>query len=173
MVEETVAVERIERRVVDVSGKHVFRQPHGLARIAEREHEERRPPVLARDGVAHHRPAAVIDLSFLTWGRRDDHSGLGGGALPELGDETPHTRIAGSKAVRIDQLLPDGHGVAAAVDGLDDQLAGGLAGAGPRRRGGMVPGRGGGRVRVRTRRRRRRRVGGHLRRNGRFCRRSG
>ena len=202
VVGQHVAVERIERRVVDVRGEDallevvehddadtaaqppecalvqlgpepgarpVDQQPHGLARVAEREHEEPRPSVLARGRVADHRPAAVVDLRLLARSGRDDHPGLGGGALSELGDETPHTGIAGRKAVRVDQLLPDGHGVAAAVDGLDDQLAVRFAGAGPRRRGGVVPGRGDGRTRARARRRCHRRVGGHLRRNGRFC----
>ena len=71
----------------------------------------------------------------------------------------------------IDQVLPDGHGVASPPDGLDDQLAVGLTGARLRRAAGAVPGHRHGVTRAG--RRCSRRVGGHLRRNGRFCRTSG
>ena len=48
-------------------------QPHALARVAQRQHEEARPLVLARARIAHHRPVtAVIDLAFLAW-RGGDH----------------------------------------------------------------------------------------------------
>ena len=167
VVGQHVAVERIERRVVDARGEDALfevvehddadtaaqppecplvqlgpdlgarpadQQPHGLARVAERQHEEPRPPVLAGGGITDHWPVAVVDLRFLTPHRRDHYPGLGGGTLPELGDESPHTGIAGRKAVRIDQVLPDGHGVAPAADGLDDQLAVALGWGGPRTR---------------------------------------
>ncbi len=98
IVGEHVAVERIQRRIVDVGGEDAFlqvveddeadrpaeptkgllvqfgpdlrtRPPHEEAdrftRVAERQHEEARPPVLAGLGMAHHRPLAVVDLGFL------------------------------------------------------------------------------------------------------------
>ena len=202
VVGQHVAVERIERGVVDVRGEDallevvqdddadgaaqpperplvqlgpdlrarpVDQQPDGLARVAQRQDEEPCPPVLAGSGVADHRPLAVVDLCFLPPGRRDDHPGLDGGLLPERRDEAPHARISSRKAMVIDQVLPDGHGIAPPADGLDDQLSVGFAGARPRRSAGAVPGHGRGVTRVRAGRRCRRRVGGHLRRNGRFC----
>ena len=140
-----------------------------LRGVAQRQDEEPCPPVLAGSGVADHRPLAVVDLCFLPPGRRDDHPGLDGGLLPERRDEAPHARISSRKAMVIDQVLPDGHGIAPPADGLDDQLSVGFAGARPRRSAGAVPGHGRGVTRVRAGRRCRRRVGGHLRRNGRFC----
>jgi hypothetical protein len=97
VVREHIAVERIERRVVDVRREDPFleiveddharrpteatkrplrelrpdlraRLPHQqtnrFARVAERQDEEPRPPVLARLRVAHHRAIGVIDLAF-------------------------------------------------------------------------------------------------------------
>ena len=155
------------------AARPVDQQPHGLARVAQRQHEEPRTPVLAGSGITDHRSVAVVDLRFLPWGRRDHYPGIGGGTLEELGDESPHTGIPGRKAVRIDQVLPDGHGVAPPADGLDDQLAIGFAGARPRRSTGAVIGHGGGLTRARGGREYCRRVGGHLRGNGRFCRTNG
>ena len=102
--------------------------------------------------------------------RRDDGPRLDGGLLPERRDEAPYACITSREAMVIDQVLPDGHGVAPPADGLGDQLAVGLAGARLRRAAGAVSGRGRGVTRPRAGRRRPRRVGGHLRRNGRFCR---
>ena len=105
IVREHVAVERIERRVVDVRGEDAFleivedddahraaeptkrplvelgpdlrarvphQQPDRFARVAERQDEEPRAPVLAGLRMAHHRAVAVIDLAFFA-GRRGDH----------------------------------------------------------------------------------------------------
>ena len=145
-------------------------QPDGLARVAQRQDEEPRPPVLAGGAVTDHRSIAVVDLCFLPRGGGDDHPGLClyGGLLPEGGDEAPYTRIARRKAVVIDQVLPDGHGVAPPANRLDDQLAIGLAGALSRRSTGVVPGHGAGVGCGRVGRGCRRRVGGHVRRNGRM-----
>ena len=92
-----------------------------------------------------------------------------GGLLPNGRDEAPHARIARREAMVIDQVLPDGHGVAPPVKRLDDQLTVGLTGARPRRSTGAVSGRGGN---GRPGRGYRRGVGGHLRRNRRLRRRS-
>ena len=110
VVREHVAIERIERRVVDVRREHAFfeivedddahraaeptkrplvelgpdlrarlphQQPDGFARVAERQDEEPRAPVLARLRMAHHRTIAVIDLPFLAWRGGDDDARLG------------------------------------------------------------------------------------------------
>ena len=130
-------------------------------------------PVLAGVGVTDHRSVAVVDLCFFPRGAGDDHPGLDGGLLPHGRDEAPHARIARREAVVIDQVLPDGHGVAPAAERRDDQLAVGFAGARPRRSTRAVPRPGGLVTRARAGRGCRRWVGGHLRRNGRFCRTSG
>ena len=206
VVGQHVAVERIERGVVDVGREDALlevvehddadgaaqppkrplvqlgpdlctrptdQQADGLARVAQGQDEEPCPPVLAGSGVTDHRTLAVVDLSFFGPVRRDDGPCLDGGLLPERRDEAPYACIASREAMVIDQVLPDGHGVASPPDGLDDQLAVGLTGARLRRAAGAVPGHRRGVIRARAGRRRPRRVGGHLRRNGRFCRSSG
>ena len=203
VVGQHVAVERIERGVVDVGSEDAFlevvedddvygaaqpaerplvqlgpdlrarpgdQQPDGLARVAEGQDEEPCPPVLAGVGVADHRSFAVVDLSLQSRGAGDDHPGLDGGLLPDRRDEAPHARIARREAVVMDQVLPDGRGVAPPAERGHDQLAVGLAGARLRCSTGLVPRRGDGVTRARFGRGCRRRVGGHLRRNGRVCR---
>src|SRR6185503_10174526 len=72
--------------------------------------------------MADHRPVAVIDLRFFA-GRGGDHdASLSCGALAQRHDEAPHAGIARGKAVAIDQVLPDRHGIPAARECLDDQL---------------------------------------------------
>jgi hypothetical protein len=104
--------------------------------------------------MAHHRTIAVVDLSFLA-GRGGDHDPcLGRNGPAEHHDKAPHAGIPGGEAVVVDEVLPDGHGVAAMPERLDDQLSIRLARA---------------RTRGATRVRDRSRVGGHLRPGGRFC----
>ena len=152
----------------DLCTRPVDQQAHRFARVAQGQDEEPRPPVLAGGGVTDHRPLTVIDLSFLTRGGGDDGPRLDGGLPPEGGDEAPYACITSREAMVIDQVLPDGHGVAPPADRLGDQLAVGLAGTRPRRAAGTLPRHGRGVNRTRAGRRRPRRVGGHLRRNGRF-----
>jgi len=134
-------------------------ETHALARVAQRQHEQPGPPVLARVRITHHRPLAVVDLAFLSGRRRDDHAGLGRRGRAHLLDEAPDAGVAGGEAVVVDEVLPDRDSIAPASDRIRDELAVGLAGAGAecthRWRGG---------------RRRRGRVGGHLPGNGRFWR---
>ena len=187
VVREHVAVERIERRVVDVRREHAFfeiveddhahraaeptkralvelgpdlrarlphQQPHRFARVAERQDEEPRAPVLARLRMADHRAVAVIDLAFFAGRGGDDDARLGRRRAAERHDEAADARIPGGEAVVVDEVLPDRHRVAAAPERLDDQLSIRLARA---------------RTRRATRARDRSRVGGHLRPGGRFC----
>ena len=111
VVREHVAIERIERRVVDVGREHALFQivedddarrcrpsrrnaaraarPRSarssattssrtaLARVAQRQDEEPRAPVLARRRIADHRALAVVDLAFFARRRRDDDARLG------------------------------------------------------------------------------------------------
>ncbi len=110
VVGEDVAIERIERRIVDIwcqdtlaevvedddayraaqSTKRALvelgpdlrtrsprEQPHGLARVAQGEHEEAHAAVLPGVRVAYHRSLAVVGLAFFPWGGGDDHARLG------------------------------------------------------------------------------------------------
>ena len=105
--------------------------------------------------VADHRPLAVVDLAFLAGRRRDDDARLGRRAAAQGHDEAADTRVPGGKAVVVDQVLPDGDGVAPTRERLGDDLAIRLAGA---------------RARGSARRWRTHGVGGHpLARNCRFC----
>jgi hypothetical protein len=139
-------------------------QAHALAAVAEGEDEQASAAVLARARMPHHRPVAVVDLPFLA-GRGHDHGvGVGAALAAQLAHEAAYARVTTGEAVLIDEVLPDRHGVPAAVEGQLDQLAVRLAGARRRcaagrgwpRRGGQEP------------RRQRGGVGGHL--TGRFCR---
>ena len=167
VVREHVAIERIERRIVDVGREHALfeivedddahgaaeptkralvelgpvlrarlphQQPHRFARVAERQDEEARAPVLAGLRVPHHRPVAVIDLAFFAGRGGDDDARLGRRRAPRsVCDEAPHARIPRGEAVAIDQVLPDRHRVAATPERLDDQLSIRLARARTRR----------------------------------------
>ena len=151
----------------DLRARSPRQQPHALARVAQRQHEEARPLVLAGARIAHHRPvAAVIDLAFLAWRGGDHDARLGGRRAAQLHDEAADARILGGEAVIVDEVLVDRDGVATATQGRRDQLAIGFTGARarrPRRPGvgghlrwrncGICPG-----------------VGGHLRRNCGICR---
>lgn len=90
-------------------------QTNGLARVPQREHEELGPAVLSGVRMAHHRSAAVVDLSFLAGSGRDDHAGFFRRAAAQLQHEATHARVAGAKPVAVDQVLPDAHRVATAA----------------------------------------------------------
>ena len=57
-------------------------------------------------------PFAVVDLAFLARGGRDDHARFGRRGAAERQHEAPDTRVPRREAVVVDQVLPDGHGVA-------------------------------------------------------------
>jgi hypothetical protein len=122
-----------------------------FARVAERQDEEPRTPVLPRVRVADHRAIAVIDLGFLARCRRDHDARLRRRRPAERHDKAAHARIASGEAVIVDEVLPDGHGVATSPERLDDQLSIRLA-----------------RTRRTARLLKRHRVGGHLHLGGRF-----
>jgi len=107
-------------------------EAHGFPRVAEGEYGQACPAVLAALRITHHRPVAIVDLALLARGRRDDRARLDDGAT-QLLHESPHTRVAIRKAVRVDEILPDRHCVAPTADRLDDQLAVRLARARGRR----------------------------------------
>ena len=94
-----------------------------------------RAAVLAGLGPAHHRALAVIDLAFFAGRRGDDDARLGRWRPAELRDEASDAGVLGGEAVVVDEVLIDRDRVAAAADGLVNQLAVGLAGARTRRPG--------------------------------------
>ena len=139
----------------DLRARSLHQQSHRLARAAEREDEEARAAVLARAAIAHHRAVAVVDLAFFARRRRNDDARVNGRMAAQLHDEATDTRVPRGKAVIIDQVLPDGDGVAPPRQRLGDDLPIRLARTGTGRA---------------TRRSGRHQVGGHLMvRNGRFC----
>jgi hypothetical protein len=197
VVREHVAIERVQRGIVDVRLQYALAQvvehhdPHGaaqpakcllvqlgpasrarregqqadaLAAVAQREHEQSRAPVLPRDRMPHHRPGTVIDLAFFADRRNDHRMRLGGPRPAQRDDEAADAGVLGGKAVIVDEVAPDRHGIAAAVEGRFDQLAIRCARAGGRR----APRRRGHAQRRGDPRRKGSRAGGHL--FGRICR---
>ncbi len=124
----------------DLRARLPHQQPHRFARVAQRQDEEPRAPVLARLRIADHRALAVVDLAFLAGRRRDDDARLGRRAS-RAACTTKRRTLAyrAREAVVVDQVLPDRHRVAPAAERLDDQLAIRLAGARARRARGDGP----------------------------------
>ncbi len=130
-------------------------QPDGFPAEAQRQDEQSRSSVLARLRVPDHRAGPIIDLGFFARRGLDDPDRLGRAGSPKLADEALHRLVAVRKAVIGDQVLPDGHGIAAPAQRQLDQFPVRLTGAGPRR----VASSDGGAFRLR--------VGGRF--FGRFC----
>ena len=166
VMREHVAIERIERRIVNIRGedalakivehddldraaepaKRAFvqlrpdlrarsprQQPHRLARVAQSEHEQAHAAVLPGLRVAHHRALAVVGLAFLPGGGGDHHARLGRRAAAQRQHEPSDTGVACGESVIVDEVLPDGHGVAATGQGLGNHLTVWLAGTRTRR----------------------------------------
>ena len=66
--------------------------------------------------VAHHGPAAVIDLCLLAGSGDDHHAGFGSLRAAQLAHEALHALVAAGEAVLIDQVLPDRYRVAASAE---------------------------------------------------------
>ena len=86
--------------------------------------------------MPHHRPVAVIDLAFFPRRRHDDRVRLDGPLAAERDHEAADAGVLGGKAVIVDEVAPDRHGVAAAGHGELNQFAIGPA----RARGGRPSG---------------------------------
>ena len=98
-------------------------QTDRLAAVAQGQHEQAGAAVLATLRVADHGAGAVIHLGFFT-GRGHDHGvSLRDRCAAELADKAPHALIAAGEAGLRNQILPDGHGVAATGQTQFDQLA--------------------------------------------------
>jgi len=73
--------------------------------------------------MPHHRAGAVINLALLARGRHDHRVRLGRPLPTDGDDEAADAGVLGRKAMIVDEVAPDGHGVAAAVEGHLDQFA--------------------------------------------------
>src|SRR6266404_4968270 len=98
-------------------------QAHRFPAIAEYQHEQPCPTMLAGLRIAHHRTTAVVDLRFLSGSGEDDARRCRPIRSPKLANETLHRLIAACKTVIGNQVLPDGHGISATIQSLLDQLA--------------------------------------------------
>src|SRR6266446_6818766 len=133
-------------------------QPHRLAAVAERQHEQARAAIFSALRIAHHRARSVIGLCFFSSCGVNNPHGLGLCRTAKLVNKTLHGLVAMGKAMIRNQVLPNSHSIPATTESLLDPFAERLAGTGDPI---LV---------ARWRRNRRAKVGGHL--IGRFCRRS-
>ncbi len=108
-------------------------QPNRFTAVAQRHHEQPRASVLARLRMAHHRSVTVVDLAFFPSLGLDDSHRSGTLGSTQLAHEALHGLIASRKAVIRNQILPDGHGVAATAQTQLDDLPIRCAGASRRR----------------------------------------
>ena len=97
-------------------------QPNRLAAAAQRHHEQPRAPILARVGIAHHRPRAVINLAFFASRSFDDRPRFRCCGAAHIAHESPDTLVTTREPVAVDQILPDSHRVPAAFQLQRDQF---------------------------------------------------
>jgi hypothetical protein len=136
-------------------------QANRLAAIAERQHEQACAPVLAAARIADHGAGSVIDRGLFAGRGFDDGASFRRLLATEFADKALDALIAAGEAARVDQILPDGHGVAASGEPHVDGFLMGFAGAGRWTAAGMRLG-----FRRRLRGQLCGKVGGHL--TGRF-----
>ena len=91
-------------------------QANGLAAVAQGEYEQACSPVSAGVRIAHHRPAAVVDLRFLAGWRDDDGTGRLCRVPAQPADEALDAGVAPREAVAVDQVLVDRLGVSALAE---------------------------------------------------------
>ena len=110
-------------------------QPDRLPAITQRHHKQPGPAILARLRVPDHRPGPVVDLGFFPRSRLNDARRGRTGHATELAHEPLDRLVAASESVIRNQILPDGHRVAATHQGRFNDLPVGLrTGRGPGRR---------------------------------------
>ena len=97
----------------DAGTRTPYQQAYGFAAVAEGQHEQSRPSVLAALRVPHHRTRSVIDLGLFSGRGEDDPHGLWQLGSAKLANKALHRLVAAWKAVIGNQVLPDGHGIAA------------------------------------------------------------
>lgn len=79
--------------------------------------------------IAHHRPAALVDLRFLARGRDDNSTGRLRRLAAQPADEAFDAGVAPRETIAVDQVLVDPLGVAALAQRQFDEVEVGLAGA--------------------------------------------
>ena len=118
-------------------------QANRLAAAAQRHDKQPRASIFAAVRIAHHRPGPVINLGLFTWLCLDDHPRFSRYRSAQLAHESLDTLIAAGKPMPIDQILPDTHRVAAALQLQHDQLPVCFTGSGmdaaPTRSGDLIP----------------------------------
>src|SRR5690348_9568595 len=98
-----------------------------LAAVAQGEDEQAGAAVLTCMGIPNHGAGAVINLGLFAGSGQDHDSGLRRLVSLELADEASNALIAAVETGVRYQVLPDGHGVAAATETEFDQLTIGFA----------------------------------------------
>ncbi len=104
-------------------------QPYRFAAIAQREHEQTGASILAAFRFAHHRPAAVIDLTLFSWSGENHRPRLWYLGSAQLVSEASNALVATLESVVGDQILPDGHGIAISTQTQLDDFPVGFTGA--------------------------------------------
>src|SRR4030095_15845620 len=94
-----------------------------LAAVTESQHEQAHAAILAAVRVADHGTGAVINLGLLTDRSLDHRTGFLVRAAEQFAYEALDALIATGEAAGVDQILPDGHGVAAAGEPQFDGVA--------------------------------------------------
>jgi hypothetical protein len=98
-------------------------QAHRLAAVAERQHEQPCPAILAALRIAHHRTTAVVDLCFFSRCGDDDACCFRTSRAAQLAYKTLHRLIVARKTVVRHQVLPDRLAIAAKREALFDQFS--------------------------------------------------
>src|SRR5947208_16902835 len=104
-------------------------QPYRFATIAQRKHEQAGASILTAWRFAHHRPAAVIDLTLFSWSGEDHRPRLWYLGSAQLVREAPNALIATLESVVGDQILPNCHGIAISTQTQLDDFPVGFTGA--------------------------------------------
>ena len=104
-------------------------EPYCLAAIAQRKHEQTGASILGALRFAHHRPAAVIDLTLFSWSGEDHPPRLWYLGSAQLVSEAPNALIATLESVVGNQILPDCHGIAIPTQAQLDDFPVGFTGA--------------------------------------------
>ena len=105
-----------------------YQQAYGFAAVAERQHEQPRPAILAALRVAYHRTTAVVDLRFFSCCGEDNAHCFWTLWSSKRAHEALHRLVASGKALIGDQVLPDGLAIAPSRQPLLDQLTVGFTG---------------------------------------------
>src|SRR2546423_850967 len=98
-------------------------QAYGFAAVAENQHEQPCPAILAALRVSHHRTTAVVDLRLFSRCGEDNARCFRTLRSAKLPNKALHRLIAARKAMVRHQVLPDGLAIASTGEALFDQFA--------------------------------------------------